>query len=84
MMTWLGKWNRISAQNIALKIDIVIRELDNIRLYRYSGIDETTKKQHIQMKYKFKREYYKQLHLLNTGLISKNTIIRITRWPFKS
>lgn len=53
----------VGTENIALNIDMEIRELDHNRPYTYKGIDEKAKMQYAEMRNKSKRERYMRVKL---------------------
>lgn len=56
----------------------MIKELDQNRPYKYLGMYEIAKIQHIEMKEKIKKEYYRRVRLtLKTQLSAKIKIIGI-------
>lgn len=46
---------------IGLDTDTAIRELDRNHSYKYLGIDETSKIQHIGVKEKIRKEYFRRV-----------------------
>jgi hypothetical protein len=73
-----GKVTHFNSQNLVIDTNREIQELEQGKMYRYLGIEESESIQHQQMKERLKQEYSRRLRMiLKSELNSRNKITAI-------
>jgi len=70
----------VHSQNIVIEMNREIQELEQVKTYKYLGIEESEGIQHQQMKERLKQEYRKRLRMmLKSELNARNKITAIAK-----